>query len=191
MISVFLKGDHPFVYIKMEVTVLPANINDAPLLSKLGVITFEDTFSHLNTEENMRLYLSSALTVTTLEEELKDQDNRFFIAYADQVVAGYIKLRTAKKLEQLNNLNALEIERFYLLKQFHGTGIAQTMMKFCISTAQHDKADVLWLGVWKLNPRAIRFYEKLGFKNFGKQVFMMVEEKQWDQLMRLDIKYPL
>lgn len=173
----------------MEVTILPAYVGDAPLLSELCITTFEDTFAHLNSEENMRLYISSALTVTTLEEELKDNDNRFFIVYSDTVVAGYIKLRTSKKLGQLNNLKALEIERFYVLKQFHGTGMAQAMMNFCIASAQQEKADVLWLGVWELNPRAIRFYEKFGFVNFGKQVFMMVEEEQWDQLMRLDIKY--
>jgi len=172
----------------MNVKITPAQITDAALLCQLGAQTFEDTFAHLNTEENMKLYLSSTFTVQAVEEELSEQDNRFYIVYADEVAAGYIKLRTAKKLEQLKGLIALEIERFYVLKIFHGKGLAQTMMDFCIETANNNNANVLWLGVWELNPRAIRFYDKFGFKQFGKQVFMMVEEEQWDKLMRLDLK---
>ena len=32
-------------------------------------------------------------------------------------------------------------------------------------------ANVVWLGVWEHNPRAIRFYEKHGFTTAGEQPF--------------------
>ncbi|NLA43929.1 GNAT family N-acetyltransferase, partial [Candidatus Saccharibacteria bacterium] len=42
-------------------------------------------------------------------------------------------------------------------------------------------------GVWEHNDKAIRFYEKLGFRPFGEHLFMLGSDPQTDLLMRLDV----
>ncbi len=41
----------------------------------------------------------------------------------------------------------------------------------------------MWLGVWEYNPKAIAFYETLGFKVIGAHSFFMGEEEQTDLIM--------
>ena len=42
----------------------------------------------------------------------------------------------------------------------------------------------MWLGVWEENKRAIRFYQKNGFVEFDKHIFILGKDAQTDILMR-------
>ena len=42
----------------------------------------------------------------------------------------------------------------------------------------------MWLGVWEENPRAIRFYQKQGFVEFGEHIFQLGDDAQRDVLMK-------
>jgi ribosomal protein S18 acetylase RimI-like enzyme len=46
----------------------------------------------------------------------------------------------------------------------------------------------IWLGVWEENQKAIRFYKKNGFVEFGKHIFRLGDDDQTDIMMKLDIK---
>jgi ribosomal protein S18 acetylase RimI-like enzyme len=61
------------------------------------------------------------------------------------------------------------------------------MMKKCMQTAEALKKDVIWLGVWEKNSRAISFYTKFGFKKFATHVFMLGDDAQTDWLMKKDL----
>jgi len=43
--------------------------------------------------------------------------------------------------------------------------------------------DVMWLGVWEQNERAIAFYRRWGFLEFGHHAFMLGNDLQNDLLM--------
>ena len=62
---------------------------------------------------------------------------------------------------------ALELKRFYILKEFHGLGVAQNLMDFFLAYAFKNNYQAVWLGVWEDNFRAQKFYEKYGFVNSG------------------------
>ena len=62
---------------------------------------------------------------------------------------------------------ALELKRIYILKEFHGGGIAQQLMEYIFDHARRHQFEVIWLGVWEFNLRAQKFYEKYGFINSG------------------------
>jgi ribosomal protein S18 acetylase RimI-like enzyme len=81
----------------------------------------------------------------------------------------------------------LEIERIYVVEEYHGTGIGQELYSLAVERATEIHATHLWLGVWEHNPRAIRFYEKLGFEPFGNQKFILGKDIQTDVLMRLSL----
>ena len=57
-------------------------------------------------------------------------------------------------------------------------------MDHCITFAVQDGYDILWLGVWEHNPKAIRFYERMGFELFGAHVFLLGNDMQTDVLMK-------
>jgi diamine N-acetyltransferase len=56
-------------------------------------------------------------------------------------------------------------------------------MNKCFETALEKSYRTMWLGVWELNYRAARFYEKHGFKIVGKHVFQLGSDAQTDLVM--------
>ena len=58
------------------------------------------------------------------------------------------------------------------------------LLKKAIELAQEARVDFVWLGVWKANERAIRFYQKHGFDIFGTHTFVLGTVEQEDWLMR-------
>ncbi|GJH39565.1 hypothetical protein RCZ04_01150 [Capnocytophaga sp. HP1101] len=78
----------------------------------------------------------------------------------------------------------MEIERIYVLKSFHGSGVGQELYQKAITVAREQAVQYVWLGVWEQNPRAIRFYEKNGFVPFDKHVFVLGNDPQTDILMK-------
>lgn len=111
----------------------------------------------------------------------------FFIAEENGSPAGYAKVRNQKTVEALDHLKALEIERLYAVKDWIGKGIGSKLMQHCLDYAFQQGYDVVWLGVWEHNPRAIQFYKQWGFEKFGEHVFMLGSDAQTDHLMKKNL----
>lgn len=101
---------------------------------------------------------------------------------------GYIRLRENPEVEHLLGTNTLELQRIYVDHDFHGRKVGDKLMQFSIDIARDMKKQWLWLGVWELNPRAQRFYEKWGFVKFSEHIFRMGQEEQTDWLYKLELK---
>jgi ribosomal protein S18 acetylase RimI-like enzyme len=57
-------------------------------------------------------------------------------------------------------------------------------MQSCIAIAKQKAKEVVWLGVWEKNQRAIDFYLKFGFEKFGECDFLLGDDVQRDWLMK-------
>jgi len=161
--------------------------DDVPVLVALGIQTFKETFEEVNTSENMNLYLSGSFTHDRVSEELEETGAVFFIAEAESEPVGYAKVRTSRRPDELNNTRAIEIERLYVKKSSIGKGIGKMLMENCLTHARQDGYEVVWLGVWEHNVRAIRFYTHWGFKKFGQHVFMLGNDVQTDYLFSKEL----
>jgi ribosomal protein S18 acetylase RimI-like enzyme len=73
------------------------------------------------------------------------------------------------------------------MKKWIGTGIGSALMQNAVSTAIQLGFDTLWLGVWKQNPRAIRFYKSKGFVIVGEQDFLLGADVQHDYVLALPL----
>ncbi len=156
-------------------------------LQKIGRQTFFETFASGNTEENMKNYLEEGFSVAKLTTELNDNNAEFYFATLDGQVIGYLKLNFGQSQTELKDDHALEIERIYVLKDFHGKSVGQILYDKAIQIARQKCADYVWLGVWEENPRAIHFYKKNGFVAFDKHVFKLGNEQQTDIMMKLKL----
>lgn len=153
-------------------------------LQKIGRQTFYETFSESNTEENMQNYLEEGFSIAKLSDELIDVNTEFYFAKIQDEVIGYLKLNFGESQTELKDDKALEIERIYVLKEFHGKKVGQILYNKAIEIAQVKKADYVWLGVWEENSRAINFYKKNGFVEFDKHIFKLGEDEQTDIMMK-------
>ena len=101
-------------------TIRKVNIQDIEKLKEIGKLTFAETFSSENSEEDMREYLEEGFSTEKLKTELTDKNAEFFFAELDDKVIGYLKVNFGQSQTELKDENALEIERIYVLKEFHG-----------------------------------------------------------------------
>jgi len=171
------------------ITVKRVTLTDIAALQKIGRQTFEETFSDSNSEENMSTYLEESFTAEKLMAELQDPNSEFYFALSDEEVIGYLKINFGASQTEVQDNKAMEIERIYASKAYHGKGIGQVLYDKAIEVAKAKKADYVWLGVWEENPRAIRFYEKNGFVSFDKHIFTLGDDEQTDIMMRLRLTH--
>ena len=161
-----------------------ATLADAPALRDLTESTFVDTYAAFNTPENLQLHVEQHFTLLQMEYELQQQSFVYAIIESENSLVAFAKLVLNHAAKGLENQQAVEIERFYVQRDFHGKQIAQQLMDFCCHYAQSQHFSCIWLGVWEHNPRGIRFYEKMGFSLFGQHVFTLGNDPQTDLLMK-------
>ncbi|PKQ63269.1 GNAT family N-acetyltransferase [Labilibaculum manganireducens] len=163
-------------------------IENISQLQKIGRDTFEETFSSVNSEENMKEYLDKGFSVEKLKAELSNENSEFYFAILKDRVIGYLKINFGQSQTEIKDEDTLEIERIYVLEEFHGKKIGQILYEKAIELAKEKKVHYVWLGVWEQNPRAIRFYEKNGFMQFDKHIFKLGNDEQTDIMMKLQIE---
>ena len=167
----------------MPVHVRVATKEDAALIADLSRQTFYESFAAQNTRENMDKFMNEVFTKERLMEEVGAKNNIFLLAYYGEEVVGYVRMRENNQPPGLDSNAALEIARIYATAPSIGKGVGKILMQKCLDTAIKLKKDVVWLGVWEHNQRAIDFYRKWGFEKFGTHVFMLGDDAQTDWLM--------
>lgn len=161
-----------------------SNIDD---LQKISRDTFYETFVTSTSEENMQHYLENNFSKEKHIKELENSYSEFYFALLENEVIGYLKINFSSAQTELNDDNALEVERVYVRNNYHGKGVGQQLLDYAIQLAKQKNMQAVWLGAWENNHRAINFYKKNGFVTFDTHVFMLGEEAQTDYMMRLDL----
>jgi ribosomal protein S18 acetylase RimI-like enzyme len=162
---------------------------DITLLRGLSITTFSETFQDLNTPENMKKYIDDSLSPEKLTEELENDNSEFYFIHYDGRLAGYLKINIKDAQNELKNENALEIERIYVLKDFHSKGLGLQLLQHAVLMGKRLKKDFIWLGVWEKNSKAIQFYRKSGFFDFDQRTFILGEDVQTDIMMKVGLGY--
>lgn len=171
-----------------QIELKQVTVADIEQLQKIGRTTFSETFSAYNTAENMNAYLEKDFAWEKLSAELGNPDSLFYFAVLDDKVIGYLKLNFGQSQTELKNSTGLEIERIYVLREYHGKKVGQVLFEKAMQVSREKNVDYVWLGVWEENPRAISFYKKNGFVEFDKHIFRLGGDEQTDIMMRLDLK---
>ncbi len=153
------------------------------LLREISLTTFRHNFYHLNTPENYELYVSRAFSIETLLQELKQSTSEFYFGYVDHEITCYFKLNLCINSHEQYAPWSAELQRIYIVPAFLALGIGTKIIDFVKYQSRSLGFQVLWLGVWEHNPKAIQFYERHGFKHIGEHKFMLGLEEQTDLLM--------
>lgn len=160
---------------------------DAALIADMSRQTFYETFASENTAENMDKFMDSQFDRGSLMKEVGADGNIFFLAYDGEEPVGYVKMREGELVPELGDQKAIEIVRIYAVTASIGKGVGAVLMQQCIDTAIERNKEVIWLGVWEKNQRAIDFYTRWGFEKFGTHIFMLGDDAQNDWLMKKEL----
>jgi GNAT superfamily N-acetyltransferase len=169
-----------------QILIQYADTSHAEFLSRLGKETFYEWFTEPNNPEDVRNYAEHAFSLQQMNIELNEVGSVFLMAFDGKTPAGYAKLRLSEEVE-FPGKKSIELQRLYTTKDYIGKGVGAMLLQRCLDEAKRLGYDVMWLGVWEKNAKAISFYEKWGFEQFSSHTFMLGNDKQTDNLMKLEI----
>jgi GNAT superfamily N-acetyltransferase len=172
-----------------EIKMRKATIKDAEMLADLAYKTFWDAFHDHpeNAPEDLADYMQKAFNIEQIRREISDENSIFLIAEIENEPAGYARLIIDSTEHGISSTKPIELNRLYSKQEFLGKGVGARLMEECFALAKKLNCDAMWLGVWEFNPRAQRFYEKYGFREVGKHVFLLGSDPQTDLLMQKEI----
>lgn len=159
-------------------------MGDAAALAELGRRTFTETFAADNTPDDLVMFLDATYGEVVQQQELASSHLMYFLAEVQGLPVAFVLLRQGKPSPFVDDPTAVEIQRLYVDRAFHGSGLAQRMMDECKRIATLRGAGSLFLGVWEHNARALRFYAAQGFVPVGQQGFMLGNDPQTDLVMQ-------
>lgn len=168
-----------------NVHIRDAAADDAGALSVFAAAVFRATYGAITAATDMDAHVAEFFNAQAQGREIADPATQTLLATVDRVIAGFAQCRRgpappALTASGLAGCHALQIQRFYVGIPWHGQGVAQQLMGACVQLAAEQP---LWLGVQAQNARAIRFYDKSGFRRVGTYAFTLGAETHVDDLM--------
>jgi len=143
-------------------TVLPAEISDAPMVALLGRITFAETFGDLfaGYEQDLAAYLAETFAPAKIARSMAKPDNHYWLARLDDLPIGYAKLKSRSGHPQVPGDAVGQLQKIYVLRDFLSVGAGKAMSEALLVEAHAQCCDQLWLTVLDSNTRATGFYER-------------------------------
>jgi ribosomal protein S18 acetylase RimI-like enzyme len=155
-----------------------ATADDAGALAALAAVTFPLACPPSASPEDIAAHLANTLSEGHFRDYLADPDVTILVIDDDGGLRGYSLLvnRPAQDPDVSSALTlvpSVELSKCYVHPEHHGLGAAAELMHASLRAAAGTGAAGIWLGVNSQNARAIRFYEKSGFRKAGSKSFRL------------------
>lgn len=180
----------PFLFARilglMERKIRKCEVSQLEVLTEMARETFTEAFASMNDPQDFQDYLNKAFNPDQMRKEMLTSGSEFRLLYENDILTGYFKTNLDNAQSDLKDPQAMELERIYVLSQYQGWGHGAFMLDSAKKLALSYRKSYIWLGVWKENPEAVRFYESHGFRIFGEHPYYIGKDRQMDWLMRYD-----
>ena len=169
-----------------------ATADDAGPLAELAAVTFPLACPPESRPEDIATHLANTLSEANFRGYPADPDVTVFVIDAGGELRGYSLLvdrrtQDAEVAAALVAGRSVELSKCYVHPDHHGIGAAAELMHASVAAAEGMGAAGLWLGVNSQNARAIRFYEKSGFRKVGTKSFTLGVTVEHDFVMERPI----
>lgn len=171
--------------LSMSITTRRAGSHDADLLHDLAARTFGLACPPGTRQADVDAFIALHLSRERFAGYLADPARILLIVSHDEVPVGYSMLvrgpiADADVAAVVDATTSIELSKFYLTEDRHGSGAAAALMVATLGEAARTGAKSCWLGVNQRNLRAGKFYAKQGFEVVGEKRFLVGSELHHD-----------
>lgn len=156
---------------KREIRIERVDFRDIQLLVALSARTFIQSHGHSAEKKEIDSYVQQAYHPEQLMKELSDSNTQFYFLYFNTNLAGYSKICFHTDYSKIVEQPISKLDRLYIDSAYLEYGLGQPLLEFNFKLAKEQKQLGVWLYTWVENPRAIRFYERNGFKIIDEKDF--------------------
>jgi diamine N-acetyltransferase len=156
----------------MSVVVIRADVSHAAVIATIGKKTFRKAFEHaFNCREELFEYLEYTYDTGKLVKSMRKENNVYLLAWKDGEPIGFAKIKKHSLHEHIESGAQMELQKLYVLHEYQGCGAGTALLKEARNLAKENQPDYLWLDTPITNEKAIRLYERNGFKKIGRHFF--------------------
>jgi diamine N-acetyltransferase len=167
-------------------TITAVTADDLSDVAALAARTFALACPPGTAQASIDRFIAEQLSPARFDAYAADPQRRLLVARRDGDAVGYAMLVLGAPDEiaaQLARTPTVELSKLYVDASHHGGGIAAPLMAAAVATARDEGARGVWLGTNEANGRAIRFYEKCGFRIVGTKTFDVGGELHHDVVL--------
>ena len=161
---------------------------DAAALADLAEATFPLACPPGSSPEDIADFIATHLTADRFAGYLTDPARTVVVAEDEDGMCGYTMLilgepTDADVASSITIRPTIELSKVYVRAGAHGRGVSAPLIAATLDAAVATKAAGIWLGVNEENGRAVRFYEKSGFRIVGTKTFQLGTRLENDFVM--------
>jgi ribosomal protein S18 acetylase RimI-like enzyme len=157
------------------ISIIQGDTQFSEQLAELGAKSFWESHGHSGPPEDILAYVADKFNSSAFVNELSTMDSIFKLAFWNDTLIGYSKIIPNLPNPNLAETAVCKLERLYVLQDYFFTGAGKILFDTAVKDSLHLKQKGMWLYVWTGNARALRFYEKNGFRNIGETIFKISE----------------
>ncbi|MTI31148.1 GNAT family N-acetyltransferase [Xanthovirga aplysinae] len=149
-----------------DISLLQINISDHQKLYDLMKKIYPPVYQHLWPDKG-EWYLKEIYSEENLRKELNNPNSRYYFVLYDKDIVGILRVLLRENFPETKKNHSTKLQRIYLDSSVHGKGIGRKLITWVEKIFCTQKNSLLWLEAMDSQDKAIRFYEKLGFKING------------------------
>ncbi len=156
---------------------------DSLCLSVLAMQVFLDTYATQGIRPALAREVLSSYSQARFNEAAADPRTRVVVAEHNGYMVGFAQVTLAERHELAPDGDQAELLRLYVQEPFTGRNVGTTLLTYAENLAAEAGAAVLWLTPWIHNNRALAFYSRRGYGDFGLTFFTFEGESHENRLL--------
>ena len=162
-----------------EISLRPATEADAFCLGVLETQVFLDTYAFTGITETVANEVQEAFSTEAFAKILAGTPTFFTVAVHENALVGFAQTTIGNGAAQplVPSGPPAELDRLYVQEPFTNHGLGSRLLLSHQALAAEHGAAVLWLTPWVGNHRALRFYAKHEYEDYGLVFFHLGQQK--------------
>jgi GNAT superfamily N-acetyltransferase len=161
----------------------PATVDDALCLGVLGTQVFLDTYATQGIRPTLAREVLAGFSTASCEALLRSPGASVCVAEYEGHLVGFSELRPGAVHELAPVGAQSELRRLYVQAPFAGHGIGAALLREAERAAATGGTEVLWLASWSRNGRALRFYARCGYADYGATPYVFEDERHENRVL--------
>lgn len=167
--------------IEKEMIIRKVELGDVENLTVLKQQVWIATYAVEGIRTELSSYVLSVFTVANQRKLLLDNNVVLFVAEINSHIVGCVEVKLYSGDAIAEGLP--EITVLYVLERFCGRGVGQKLLETAFNLLREKGYTSTWLSVLHTNKKALKFYDKNGFKDIGKIYFEMDGNKYENRVL--------
>ncbi len=136
-------------------------LEDIQKTAELADAVWHECYAELLSLQQIEYMVDKFQSPQEIEKQIKEQSYHYYLVKNENRAVAYMGVQVQDR--------QLYLSKIYILKEYRGQGLAQSLMNKANSLGAMYACISIWLTVNKGNERAIAAYEKEGFQRIREQ----------------------